>query len=327
MSSENGDIDDHEEGRLPSEGSSEADSVVRHPKWRPHHEIPKDDPAFDGLSKRSQKRLLKQRRFEATKDEKRAIEKEKRKLKKRERHEAIVAGLAQPPPKRAKPEEQTPCRVRIAIDCAFDDLMMDKEIKSMLQQITRCHSQNRLTQHPIPFTVTSQDKNTSKIAQGFKSRHDDHSRWAHVKWETRPIEQIFDKDELIYLSADATDVCETLDESKVYVIGGIVDHNRHKLLCENKAKTLGIKSAQLPIGDYIKLNSRKVLTVNHVFEILLRYTETHDWQKAFLAAIPQRKIENGQETEAGLYEQQEEDGGQTGDDLVSPGHEAELSEP
>jgi hypothetical protein len=54
-----------------------------------------------------------------------------------------------------------------------------------------------------------------------------------------------------------------LQPEEVYVIGGIVDRNRFKGLCFERAKELGIKHGQLPISENIKLKSRKVLTVNH----------------------------------------------------------------
>ena len=62
-------------------------------------------------------------------------------------------------------------------------------------------------------------------------------------------------------------------------------------LCENKAKADGIRSAKLPIGTFIaQMPSRKVLTVNQVFDILLEWVEHRDWEKAFYTVIPKRKF-------------------------------------
>jgi tRNA (guanine9-N1)-methyltransferase len=36
--------------------------------------------------------------------------------------------------------------------------------------------------------------------------------------------------------------------------------------------------------------SRHVLTTNQVIEIMLKYLETQDWEKAFMSEIPQRKM-------------------------------------
>ena len=96
-------------------------------------------------------------------------------------------------------------------------------------------------------------------------------------------------------------VLSELEADKYYVIGGLVDHNSHKGLCHKEATALGISTARLPIDQFIHLNSRKVLTVNHVFEILAAVSEGKGWKEALIETIPERKgvaakeVENGKE--------------------------------
>ena len=62
-------------------------------------------------------------------------------------------------------------------------------------------------------------------------------------------------------------------------------------LCLNKSKEHGIRSARLPIGTYLaEMRTRKVLTVNQTFEILLKWVETRDWEQALHSVMPKRKF-------------------------------------
>lgn len=66
---------------------------------------------------------------------------------------------------------------------------------------------------------------------------------------------------------------------------------RPQNLCFNKSKESGIRAARLPIGTYLsELKTRKVLTVNQTFEILLKWVETRDWEQALYSVIPPRKF-------------------------------------
>lgn len=73
------------------------------------------------------------------------------------------------------------------------------------------------------------------------------------------------KSSIIYLTGDSPNVLTTLEEGKTYILGGIVDRNRYKRLCFDKAEQHGIQHAQLPIAEFMPdMPTRKVLTVNQV---------------------------------------------------------------
>ncbi|KAA1097582.1 tRNA (guanine(9)-N(1))-methyltransferase [Puccinia graminis f. sp. tritici] len=108
---------------------------------------------------------------------------------------------------------------------------------------------------------------------------------------TRPEALLIDPQNVIYLSADSSNILTTIEPDKVYVIGSIVDHNRHKNLCLDLATNQAFQHAQLPIAEHFsQLKTRKVLTVNQVFEILVNYLVDQDWKIAFERVIPSRKL-------------------------------------
>ncbi|THV53644.1 hypothetical protein BGAL_0045g00030 [Botrytis galanthina] len=121
---------------------------------------------------------------------------------------------------------------------------------------------------------------------------------------------------IVYLSSDSENTLTTLSPYTTYVIGGIVDKNRHKGLCYKRACDAGIPTAKLPIGEYMTMQSRTVLTVNHVMEIMIRWLETGDWGKAFLKVIPKRKEAKLKAKEKnGGAEGEEDNEGEDGDGL------------
>lgn len=107
--------------------------------------------------------------------------------------------------------------------------------------------------------------------------------------ENKPDEPVFTTDSIVYLSADSPHVLDKLEPNTSYVIGGLVDRNREKHLCQRRAEQKGIRTAKLPIGEYMQMASRQVLATNHVVEIMAKWLETGDWGKAFMEVIPKRK--------------------------------------
>lgn len=155
------------------------------------------------------------------------------------------------------------------------------------------------------------------------------------------------RETVVYLTADSSEELTELKEDETYIIGGIVDHNRYKVsflrlcqphfmsstllvqnLCLKKSQDTNIRSARLPIGTYLsELKTRKVLTVNQTFEILLKWTETRDWEQALYSVVPKRKFhekarasdkkgekEDGEADKVVVEAEEVEEGGEEGDD-------------
>ena len=95
--------------------------------------------------------------------------------------------------------------------------------------------------------------------------------------------------EIVYLTSDSEHTLDRLKPYSTYIIGGLVDKNRHKGICYKRACDRGIKTAKLPIAEYMEMQSRFVLATNHVVEIMVRWLECGDWGEAFLKVVPKRK--------------------------------------
>lgn len=255
-------------------------------------------PVPEGMSKRQWKKAWKKQQYKDLAEEYAKVRKQKRKRAKEnrraklqeyvERGEEIPEELKRPPKVNVN---QKPSGIKILIDCAFDDLMNDKEIVSMSNQITRAYSSNRRENHSADIVVTSFNKRLKeRFDEGLKGCK--YEQWQNFKFV--PDEQLItetDKSKIVYLTADTDEKLESLDPGMTYIVGGIVDKNRHKLLCYNKAKELGIETRRLPIGEFINLAGRKVLTTTHVIQLMLKYFDNRDWKEALEYVLPPRKLD------------------------------------
>lgn len=207
--------------------------------------------------------------------------------------------------KRARRHKPEPYPGAIVVDLKFDELMLDAELRSMASQVQYVYSDTRAAARPfasVLFTGFSPESTPRLWTQMNKHQW---TKWDGLHFRAEDLDAVQadlaalggesegkepapvkEKDEddrttflcgsdlppgfskgrqLVYLSADSEEELETLSPEEIYIIGGIVDHNRHKMLCQNKAEKLGIRTARLPIGKYIEnLPTRKVLTVNQV---------------------------------------------------------------
>ncbi|CAD7963001.1 unnamed protein product [Amoebophrya sp. A120] len=108
------------------------------------------------------------------------------------------------------------------------------------------------------------------------------------------------REKTVYLTADTDDVLTEIDPDTTYIIGGVVDRNRLKNASKQKADHFNIRTQRLPIAEYIESNMgsfSKVLTVNHVVEILLEFQRTKDWTVSLEAVLPKRRKDQGEREE------------------------------
>ncbi|KAK3010024.1 hypothetical protein RJ639_010987 [Escallonia herrerae] len=265
------------------------------------------------LSKNAQKKLLKQQKFEAKKAEKKAAEKLHKKLepeRKRKEWDEKLASLSEEErskliesrrgmrkermEKRSKEREMKNERLaranesgqNVVIDLEFADLMAANEIHSLVQQIMYCYAVNGRCAAPAHLWLAgNQGEMESQLQRlpGF-------DKWIIEKDKRPYIETFQDRTEhLVYLTADSETIVDELDPKKIYIVGGLVDRNRWKGITMKKAEEQMIQTAKLPIGNFLKMSSSQVLTVNQVIEILLKFLETRDWKSSFFDVIPQRK--------------------------------------
>jgi tRNA (guanine9-N1)-methyltransferase len=204
----------------------------------------------------------------------------------------------------------------VVIDCNFESAHNEKTTQSLGNQLAYCHSVNKKCAYPSRLFITGVGpKLMSRLALT------PYINWTGVSVhheEFTAIEELKGK-HLVYLTADSENLIEELDPSAAYIIGGIVDRNRLKGVTLEKANEMKISHARLPIRENIKLSSSQViycclnysnsnilsnasnlnswtiiqvLTVNHVYEILKKFSEVRNWRLALTHVIPERKTDN-----------------------------------
>ena len=271
-------------------------------------------------SKREERKLIKKEKLTAKRERKREV--------KQQEAAANGVDLSKPieRPKQAPAQRAVTLPVTILIDCDFDDLMRDNERISLASQITRCYSDNKNTLYRAHLAVCSFGGELRKrfdnvlthyrgwrgvrfLDENFVDAAEQAKSWMGLTADsevpaeetgklagsfapyslTTSIAQLQDEAEIVYLSSESDYTLHTLKPFSTYIIGGLVDKNREKGICYKRATRAGIKTAKLPIGEYLEMSSRKVLATNHVNEIMLEWLRCGDWGEAFVKVVPKRK--------------------------------------
>lgn len=328
-----------------------------------HPPVP-DHARNPGPSKTQLKKLRKKQEWEAGREARKLIRKQKQQEKKARKRAArgamteggsltegehredapATASRDSLRPGASKHAPGTLLPITLIIDCAFDQLMHERERISLASQITRSYSDN----HRAPFkahlvisswggelkirfdTVLSQDylhwKGVRVLEEDFMNAAERSKEWMSSDKGGKLVgafgrdadraqaAELAKQGEVVYLTSDSENTLDRLKPYSTYIIGGLVDKNRHKGICYKSARDRGVKTAKLPIGEYMDMQSRYVLATNHVVEIIVRWLECGDWGEAFLKVMPKRKggklkqmatTPNGEKQEQEQEEEQE----------------------
>lgn len=239
--------------------------------------------------KRKRKQQERDRKVEKAKAEGRDLEEERRLLEERTKEGKGRKKRQEEWERKRLPRALS--SFQVCLDCSFESHMTVKEINSLAMQIRYCYGENKNSTHPCLISVTSAAGETLGHLQNVSGFSEWYTR--AFTWTSQPFQEHFKDrlDKVVYLTSDSSNVLSDLDDDKIYVIGGIVDRNRLRRAAINKAESLGVATAKLPIDEYLKkMATTRVLTCNHVFQILLKFRENgKNWQQALLDVLPSRK--------------------------------------
>ena len=182
-------------------------------------------------------------------------------------------------------------RPKVCIDLQYEELMSEKELIHLAQQLSRVYGFNRKSSDPchLTFCHLPKDCKTRQIccdkSEGFANYILNFSEKSLIDtFENR-------KQDLVYLTPDSDNLLEDIEDNKIYVIGGLVDDSVKKLSSLSFAKDQGLTTAKLPIDKYcsrIEGSFKQILTINQVFEILLNKIQGFSWPQVFSQSLPSR---------------------------------------
>ena len=269
----------------------------------------------DGLSKKGRKRLLKQEIRKDAKKTKKLKDREKRKgtnsrsfrvpsvstMEHAIGSSVETSTISRKERKQSEKAEYAGLCMKnftVIIDLNWEEHHTEKALKSLKQQVMYCYGFNKRHTNPAHIHLTglgpllTQQLVTQNCAGnwiGMKLDQEEYITMGDYSVAYDDDVKAGLKKQLVYLSSDADETLETVDTNCAYIIGGIVDRNRLKGITHKKAVAQGLRTAKLPIKENYALAATHILTVNHVFEILLNFGPSGGWKKAMEAVLPQRK--------------------------------------
>jgi hypothetical protein len=192
---------------------------------------------------------------------------------------------------KAKLQEGLVSGQRICVDLSLESCMSHKECSRLAQQLCRLYGSNRNADKAAHVYFTGINK-SGFLYQECVRKNSGFENYL-VEMTEKSLLEVFNLEEIVYLSPNSANVLETVEDDKVYVLGGLVDESVQKNVTQSNAEKLNIKTMRLPIAEHMGRTEsgsfNPILTINQVFDILLAFIETGVWKVALPRGVPQRK--------------------------------------
>jgi tRNA (guanine9-N1)-methyltransferase len=193
-----------------------------------------------------------------------------------------------------------PTTPRIVFDLQFESVMNTKGVNSTVAQIKYSYACLRKTAFPLrPLAVVPPTATESALVRDL-NQFDGFKKYG---FEIRSglLSTALAGDTVVYLTADSDEVLWDLQPGYAYVVGAFVDHNAKKGLTKQFADEHKLRTARLPLQETIDCKTIcRVLTINHVVQCLVEYSQSRSWAQAFAASLPTSRgdaaVDSGEKT-------------------------------
>ena len=177
----------------------------------------------------------------------------------------------------------------IEIDLAWWPLMDARQRRSLGRQLADTVAKCRRALRPTIVTLSSYTNEAKSYLEEIGSAKWPLIRDARDTWKRRRERS----SKVVYLTPDADEALEGLENGVTYVVAGLVDRPVRKNCTRDAAQLHGCEVKRLPLREFrgaMKRRREGILNVDVVVHILLRYRDNGgDWAEALQAALPDGK--------------------------------------
>jgi len=189
----------------------------------------------------------------------------------------------------ARMKEAVGTGIKVCLDFQFEGMMIEKELTHLVNQAKRVYSSNKSAITPFDLHFINLHK-SSKTYQMCCDKNTGFENYIVTVSDSGATE-LFEADNIVYLTPDSDTVLEDLCHDHVYVVGGLVDDSVKKNTSHLYCEAARLRTARLPIPELMSRSEgggsfKQILTINQVFDILLDFHQKRDWRSALSKHVP-----------------------------------------